>query len=144
MRNGIVYQKKNKQILFFVPRAMKQDLLHKYHNDFGHFGADKTLALLQETYWFPNMVFQTGFPHKLNEIEFAINNTVNRAKGETSNYYLECHSVDVHDILKEYVEKQRDLEERDLVQMRTRAAEKASEYNERHMNKKRKSIQKVI
>lgn len=42
MRNGIVYRKKNKQILFFVPRAMEQDLLHKYHNDFGHFGEDKT------------------------------------------------------------------------------------------------------
>lgn len=55
MRNGIVYRKKNKQILFFVPRTMEQDLLHKYHNDFGHFGADKTLALLQEAYWFPNM-----------------------------------------------------------------------------------------
>lgn len=55
MRNGIVYRKKNKQILFFVPRAMEQDLLYKYHNDFGHFGVDKTLALLQEAYWFPNM-----------------------------------------------------------------------------------------
>jgi len=55
MRNGLVYRKKGNQVLFFVPRAMEQDLLHKYHNDFGHFGTDKTLALLQETYWFPNM-----------------------------------------------------------------------------------------
>jgi len=55
MRNGLIYRKKGNRVLFFVPRAMEQDLLHKYHNDFGHFRTDKTLALLQEAYWFPNM-----------------------------------------------------------------------------------------
>lgn len=55
MRNGLVYRKRNGQVLFFVPRAMEQDLLHRYHNDFGHFGADKTVALLLITYWFPHM-----------------------------------------------------------------------------------------
>lgn len=55
MRNGLVYRKKGDKVLFFVPLAMELDLLHKYHNNFGHFGIDKTLALLQETYWFPKM-----------------------------------------------------------------------------------------
>jgi len=55
MRNGLIYRKRGNRVLFFVPRAIEQDLLHKYHNDFGHFGTDKTLALLQEGYWFPNM-----------------------------------------------------------------------------------------
>lgn len=50
MRNSPVYRKKSDKILFYVPRAIEQELLHKYHNDFGHFGVDKTCALLQETY----------------------------------------------------------------------------------------------
>jgi len=54
MHIGLIYRKKSNRVLFF-PRAMEQDLLHKYHNDFGHFGTDKTLALLQEAYWFSNM-----------------------------------------------------------------------------------------
>jgi len=73
--------------------------------------------------------------HKsLNEIEYAMNNTVNRATGETPSKLLFGVSQRgyIHDALKEYVE-QKDPEERDLVQMRTKAAkkiEKASEYNE--------------
>lgn len=34
---------------------METELLHKYHNEFGYFGVNKTCALLQETYWFPKM-----------------------------------------------------------------------------------------
>lgn len=49
MRNVLVYRKKDK-LLFYVPYAMEQELLYKYHNEFGHFGVDKTYAILQESY----------------------------------------------------------------------------------------------
>lgn len=55
MRNGLIYRKKRDKVLFYVPSAMEQDLLHKYHNDFGHFGVDKTYNILRESYWFPQM-----------------------------------------------------------------------------------------
>ena len=55
MRNGLVYRKKGNKLMFYVPRTMEQELLHRYHNEFGHFGADKTYAILQESYWFPEM-----------------------------------------------------------------------------------------
>lgn len=55
MRNGIVYRKKDDKLLFFVPAAMEQEVLHKYHNNFRHFGIDKTYAVLLEMYWFPKM-----------------------------------------------------------------------------------------
>lgn len=34
---------------------MEIEILHKHHNDFGHFGLEKTHALIQETYWLPKM-----------------------------------------------------------------------------------------
>lgn len=55
MRDGLIYRKKKERLLFYVPHAMEQELLHKYHNEFGHFGVDKTYAVLQESYWFPGM-----------------------------------------------------------------------------------------
>jgi len=55
MRNGIVYRKRNGKVLFYTPSAMEHEILHKYHNDFGHFGADKTYAILQESFGFPDM-----------------------------------------------------------------------------------------
>lgn len=55
MRNGIVYRKRDEKLLFYVPSAMEQEILHKYHNDFGHFGVQKTCTILQESFWFPNM-----------------------------------------------------------------------------------------
>jgi len=59
MQNGLIYRKMGNQVfckwVIRFPRAIEQDLFHKYHNDFGQdFGANKTVALLQET-WFSNM-----------------------------------------------------------------------------------------
>jgi len=51
LKCGMVSSRKSKRsdkVLFLVSRAMEQDLFYKYHSDFGHFGIDKTLALLQE------------------------------------------------------------------------------------------------
>ena len=88
--------------------------------------------------------------HKsLGEIEFAINNTVNRATGETPSKLLFGVSQRgyVQDALKEYIIEQKEHEERDLEQLRANAAEKivkASEYNERYVNKKRKKAREFF
>lgn len=55
LRDGFVYRKRNGKLLFYVPYDMERELLHKYHNDFGHFGVNKTYEVLQESYWFPGM-----------------------------------------------------------------------------------------
>ena len=55
MRNRFVYRKRGDKLLFYVPSAMKQEIMYKYYNKFGHFGVDKTHAVLQKNYWFPNM-----------------------------------------------------------------------------------------
>lgn len=55
IRNGLVYRKRKDKLLFYVPRAMEQELLHKYHNEFGHFDVEKTYMILQESYRFPEM-----------------------------------------------------------------------------------------
>jgi len=55
MRDGLVYGKRGDRLLFYVPRAMEQEIMYKYHNEFGHFGVDKTYAIIRESYWFPEM-----------------------------------------------------------------------------------------
>jgi len=65
--------------------------------------------------------------HKsLDDIEYAINNTVNRATGETPSKLLFGVSQRgyVHDALIEYVEEQTEPEERNLEQVRARAVKK--------------------
>lgn len=32
---------------------MEQEVLHRYHNDFGHFGVENNYLVLLENYWFP-------------------------------------------------------------------------------------------
>jgi len=70
---------------------MEQDLLHKYHNEFGHFGANKTLALLQEAYWFPNM--KSKIREHINNCTKCI--TFSRTSGKAEGL--------LHNILKENV-----------------------------------------
>lgn len=72
-----------------------------------------------------------------------MNNTVNRATGETPSRLLfgVAQRGYVCDALKEYIEEQREPEEKDLVQLQDSASkkiEKAGEYNERYVNKRRK------
>lgn len=38
-----------------MPLTMEHEVLHKYHNEFGHFGVDETYAILQESFWFPDI-----------------------------------------------------------------------------------------
>lgn len=36
MRNGLIYRKKDKNILFYVPAAMESNVMYKYHDELGH------------------------------------------------------------------------------------------------------------
>ncbi|XP_059055505.1 uncharacterized protein LOC131849440 [Achroia grisella] len=38
-----------------VPKGVRWQILKMNHDDLGHFGFDKTLARIQETFWFPKM-----------------------------------------------------------------------------------------
>lgn len=55
MRNGLVYRKHKGQILFYVPTALERSVIHKYHNEMGHVGVDKTAWNIINSYWFPEM-----------------------------------------------------------------------------------------
>lgn len=55
LRDGRVYRITVKGILWVVPKGMRQRVLKAAHDDFGHFGVDKTLKRLSENYWFPKM-----------------------------------------------------------------------------------------
>lgn len=55
MRNGLVYRRKNHNLLFYVPESMKNQIMHKYHDELGHRGADKTCDAIERNYWFPKM-----------------------------------------------------------------------------------------
>lgn len=88
--------------------------------------------------------------HKsLKEIEFAMNNTINRATGETPSRLLfgVAQRGHVFDALREYVELKNEVEVRDLTQLRTDAAkkiEKTHKYNEQYIAKKRKAAREYL
>jgi len=41
MRNGLVCRKRGDKLLFYVPCAMEQEIMYKYHDEFGYFGVAK-------------------------------------------------------------------------------------------------------
>ena len=45
-----------------VPKSMRNKMLKNYHEDSlsGHMGANKTLAKLQERYWWPKMFYDVN------------------------------------------------------------------------------------
>jgi len=51
LRNGIVYRKVGDKLLFYVPTAMEYQIIHKYHDEFGHVGAEKTCQLISQNYF---------------------------------------------------------------------------------------------
>jgi len=55
MRNGILFKKPNDTLLFYVPQQMEFQVLHKYHDEMGHFGVEKTFDNIIKSYWFPDM-----------------------------------------------------------------------------------------
>lgn len=56
MRNGIVFKKQGEELLFYVPRAMELQILHKYHDQMGHLAFEKTYDNIKRSYWFPDMI----------------------------------------------------------------------------------------
>lgn len=55
MRNGIVYKKRDSDLLFYVPESMERHVLYKYHDEMGHLGVDKVVQTIGKSYWFPGM-----------------------------------------------------------------------------------------
>ncbi|KAK8767927.1 hypothetical protein V5799_005292 [Amblyomma americanum] len=44
-----------KKLLYVMPNSMRKSLCVKFHDLEGHFGLDRTIAKISETYWFPGM-----------------------------------------------------------------------------------------
>lgn len=55
LRNGVVYRKFGGDLLFYVPKLMEFHIIHKYHDQLGHQGIEKTINSIKQTYWFPKM-----------------------------------------------------------------------------------------
>lgn len=55
LRENRIYRITAKGILWLVPKGMRQRVVKTAHDDLGHFGVEKTLHKLCETYWFPRM-----------------------------------------------------------------------------------------
>lgn len=55
LRNGIVYRKAGDKLLFCVPVSMEHQIIHKYHDEFGHVGAEKTSQLISQNYFIPQL-----------------------------------------------------------------------------------------
>lgn len=55
MRNGLVYRKSCKDLLFYVPEKMEKNVIFKYHGELVHLGTDKTREGITRLYWFPNL-----------------------------------------------------------------------------------------
>lgn len=55
LRNGIVFRKHNGELLFYVPRVMETHVLHRYHDQMGHFAVERTYDNIIKSYWFPHM-----------------------------------------------------------------------------------------
>lgn len=55
MRNGVVYKKKDGNLLFYVPESMEEHVLYKYHDELGHIGVEKVVDTISKSYWFPSI-----------------------------------------------------------------------------------------
>lgn len=56
LRDGLVYWKnKNKELLFYVPQSMENNVIRTCHDELGHVGYDKVVNNLLKIYWFPKL-----------------------------------------------------------------------------------------
>ncbi|KAK9743594.1 Integrase zinc binding domain [Popillia japonica] len=55
LRNGLVYKKDKDRLLFYVPDALRGNIIRTCHDDVGHVGIDKCTEFIRRTYWFPRM-----------------------------------------------------------------------------------------
>jgi len=79
--NNRVYRKINNEFKLFVPKGVRNRVLHKSHDDRGHYSRDRTLKNIKERYWFPRMV---QFVNKYIKscVECAYNKHENQPKGQ--------------------------------------------------------------
>ncbi|CAD7093720.1 unnamed protein product [Hermetia illucens] len=54
-KNNRLYRKVDDQLRFVVPTAIRWRVVRTYHDDMGHFAAEKTLDRLRKDFWFPKM-----------------------------------------------------------------------------------------
>jgi len=55
MRNGLIYKKKENELLFVIPAKMEKNVLFHYHNEMGHVGVEKMIESIRRTYWIPRI-----------------------------------------------------------------------------------------
>ncbi|CAI6376784.1 unnamed protein product [Macrosiphum euphorbiae] len=55
LRDGLVYRTDEKKLLFYVPNELIDNVIRTCHDNVGHVGIDKTLSLINNSYWFPKM-----------------------------------------------------------------------------------------
>ena len=56
LRDGLVYRKiKNRELLFYVPLSMEDNVIRTCHDDIGHVGVGKVVENISRVYWFPRM-----------------------------------------------------------------------------------------
>lgn len=55
LREGLVYRKDGKRLLFYVPQAMECNIIRTSHDDMSHGGCEKTIEVIRRSYWFPQM-----------------------------------------------------------------------------------------
>ena len=53
--NHRLYRKVNGRRCWVVPNAVRWRMVRSYHDEKGHFGVEKVLAMLGEMFWFPKM-----------------------------------------------------------------------------------------
>jgi len=50
MRNGVVYRKRDNELLFYVSKNIEHNVIHKYHDEMGHLVTEKTYKVMLENY----------------------------------------------------------------------------------------------
>lgn len=55
VREGIMYKREGARLLLVVPESMVESIIHKFHNNMGHFGVDKTVDVIRKSFYFPKM-----------------------------------------------------------------------------------------
>lgn len=84
LRNGLVYKKHGANLLFLVPEQIERHVLFRYRNEMGHVGPGKMIEAIRRTYWSHILSSRNRQWYKiLPEIEYAINNMVNRSTGKS-------------------------------------------------------------
>lgn len=55
LKNDRVYRIVDNGLRWVVPKAIRWQILKRNHDDIGHFGFEKTLSRIKDSYWFPKL-----------------------------------------------------------------------------------------